>query len=221
GEGEKFNIHLYRDKSEYVVALVKQVPQIAMSNGYYDHQARVASFYENGPNADPRTMFHEGTHQLFYESTRRQRLVGEQAHYWAIEGIACYMESFIDDGRTMSAGSPDYVRFSNARARWLDQQFFVPLSELDARGRIAFQTSPDVREVYSQSSGLAHFFMHAGDGVLRPALTLHLADLYDPLRRPAQVRPLDRITGLPWPKLGELYKEYLKQQDAQQTTAGD
>ncbi|MFH5805419.1 hypothetical protein [Alienimonas sp. DA493] len=213
GKDGKYHVHLYRDKAEYVLALQKQVPQIAMTNGYYDHVARVGSFYENGPGADPRTVFHEATHQLFYECTPRFRLVGEDAHYWAVEGIGCYMESFRDDGVTMTAGSPRYVRFVNARARWIDQNFFVPLGEFDARGRVAFQTAPEIHKCYSQASGLTHFFLHAGGGALRPALTLHLEDLYNPAVRPEQVRSLDRLTGLSWDELGGHYKQYLVQQD--------
>ncbi|QDT17585.1 hypothetical protein [Alienimonas californiensis] len=211
GAGGKYHVHLYRERAEYNLALIKQVPQIEMTNGFYDHRSRIASFYENGPNADPRTLFHEATHQLFYECTPQFRLVGEDAHYWAVEGIGCYMESFRDDGVTMTAGSPRYVRFVNARARWIDQQFFVPLAEFDARGRVAFQTAPDIHKCYSQASGLTHFFLHAGGGALRPALTLHLEDLYNPTVRPEQVRSLDRLTGLTWEALGEHYKQYLVQ----------
>ncbi|NNJ25566.1 hypothetical protein [Alienimonas chondri] len=209
GADGAYNVHLYREKGEYVLALKDETPQIEVTNGFYDHRTRIASFYENGPGADPRTVFHEGTHQLFYECTPRFRLVGENAHYWAVEGIGCYMESFRDDGQTMSAGSPRYIRFSNARKRWIDEQFFVPLNEFDARGRVAFQTSPDIYKVYSQASGLTHFFMHAGGGALRPALTAHLSDLYHPAVRPTQVRSLDALTGVSWTNLGEFYKDYL------------
>jgi len=209
----KFHVHLYRTKAEYVLALQAQTPQIEVTNGYYDNRSRIASFYENGPGADPRTLFHEATHQLFYECTARDRMVGETGHYWAVEGIGCYMESFRDDGATMSAGSPRYARFVNARDVLLEEKFLVPLAEFDARGRQAFQTAPELFNCYSQASGLTHFFMHAGDGALRPALTVHLAELYHPAVRPNQIRPLDRLTGVPWTKLEELYRGYLTLQD--------
>ena len=211
--GGKYHVHLYRDKAEYVLALQADTPHIALSNGYYDPRTRVASFFEKGENADPRALFHEATHQLFYESTPRDRYVGEEAHYWVTEGIGCYMESFRDDGVTMTSGSPRYQRFSDARARWIDQGFLVPLAEFASRGRVAFQTAPEVHGCYSQASGLTHFFMHAGAGTLRPALRIHLADLYDPTVPPERVRTLDRLCGLPWPALEEHYKEYLVQQD--------
>ncbi len=216
GADGKYDVHLYRNKTQYVDALKADTPYIALSNGYHDPRTRVASFfdYEDGQPSDRRTLFHEATHQIFYESTARDWLVGESAHYWAAEGIGCYMESFRDDGVTMTAGSPRYQRFSDARARWIDQDFLVPLGEFAARGRVAFQTAPEVRGCYSQASGLTHFFMHAGDGALRPALKVHLSDLYHPGVAPERIRTLDRMCGLPWSKLEEHYKEYLARQDA-------
>ena len=209
GAGGKFNVWLYRERAEYLLALQARHPQIARSNGFYDSADRVAYFYENGPWADPVTVYHEGTHQLFYECTPRDRFVAEHAHHWAMEGIGCYMESFRDDGTTMTAGSPRYVRFVNARRRWVEFGFFVPLAEFDGRGRVRFQADPDLSKCYSQASGLTHFLMHAAGGVYRPAFTEHLSDLYHPLIRPAQVRSVERLTGVPWEELGERYKAYV------------
>ena len=211
GAGGKYNVHLYRDKAEYVLALRAKIPQIAITNGLYFNGDRVAYFFERGEGASPVAVLHEATHQLFYECTPRQRYVAEDAHFWALEGIGCYMESFRDDGLTMTAGSPRYQRFYNAKRRIESERlyFFVPLAEFDDRGRARFQTDPDLSKCYSQASGLTHFFMHAAGGAYRAALSEHLSDLYHPLIRPANVRSLDRLTGVPWGELGERYRAYI------------
>ena len=208
GRDGKFEVHLFRTKDEYVAELRKKIPQIAVTNGLYFTGDRVAYFYKIGPHADPRTMFHEATHQLFYECTPRDRMVCEQAHFWVMEGIGCYMESFRDDGRTMTAGG-DYVRFRNARTRLVRDKFFIPLDDFDARGRVRFQSDPLLSRCYSQASGLTHFFMHAEGGALRPRFTDHLQALYHPLVRQGRVAGLDRFLARPWPQLEREYARYI------------
>ena len=209
GADGNYHVHLYRDKAEYVLALQADVPQIEVSNGFYYNGYRVAYFYEIGQGAAPETVFHEATHQLFYECAPRQRYVAEEEHFWAVEGIGCYMESFRDDGETMTAGRPRYQRFRNAKRRWVEDGFYVPLAEFDARSRISFQTDPEVSKCYSQASGLTHFLMHAGDGALRPAFVAHLTELYHPQVRPRDVRSVATLAGVPWEDLGAAYQRYI------------
>ena len=207
--GGRYEVHLFRTKDEYVAALRSKIPQIAITNGLYFTGDRVAYFYKVGPHASPRTVFHEATHQLFYECTPKDRMVCEDAHFWVMEGVGCYMESFRDDGVTMTAGDPGYVRFRNARTRLVRDDFLVPLDEFDSRGRERFQADPLLSRCYSQASGLTHFFMHAEGGALRSALAGHLRALYHPFVRPGQVLGLDRVTGRRWDVLEKQYAAYV------------
>ena len=156
-------------------------------------------------------MFHEATHQLCYECTPKDRMVCEAAHFWVMEGLGCYMESFRDDGLTMTAGDPGYKRFVNAQIRLVRDRDYEPLAELDELGRERFQTVPlpRLKRRYSQISGLTHFFMHAEGGALRPALSAHLQALYHPLVRPGQVAGLNRVLGRAWETLDEQYAAYI------------
>lgn len=215
-----YEVHFFREKKEYVDALVSRIPQIAMTNGLYQLTDRTSYFYFDPEANLDATLFHEATHQLMYESHLRARDVGELAHFWIIEGIACYMESFRveedPEGELIyDVGDPRFVRFYWARYRLLEEDYYSPLSTFSRLGMVPFQTGSqqELQRRYSQASGLSHFFMHYDDGKYRNALMLHMAQLYhsDPrVQRAAQ--GLDVLTGVPYPTLDRQYREYLQEQ---------
>lgn len=205
-------VHYYRAKDEYISRLIGRIPQIAITNGLYYTTDRTSYFYHDPDEVSEATLFHEATHQLLYETTSRDRAVAQQAHFWVIEGIACYMESFRREEGTVSLGDPDYSRFQAARYRYLVDDYYVPLAEFDSMGMQAFQTSRDIARNYSQAAGLSHFFMHYDNGRYRDALVEHLAQHYRlRSRRQTLVEPLDLLTGTSMDELDREYGAYLKQ----------
>ncbi len=219
-----YEVHFYRDKSEYVNKLQKRIPQIAMTNGLYQLEDRISYFYFDAENNNDAALFHEATHQLMYESHLRQREVGRQAHFWIIEGIACYMESF----KILSTaeiryevGDPRFVRFYWARHRLLEEDYQPSLALFSRMGMLAFQTGSreELQRRYSQASGLSHFFMHYDDGKYRDAFMLHLAQLYHSNPRIQNAaQGLDELTKVPYSTLDQQYREYLQEQ---QIAVGD
>ncbi|RMG39166.1 MAG: DUF1570 domain-containing protein [Planctomycetota bacterium] len=205
-------VYLFRSRQEYIDRLKARVPQIAISNGLYMSEDRRSYFFFRQDADLPleTTLFHEATHQLLYECDRRPRPIAEDAHFWVIEGIACYMESFRPAAREPVFGDPQYIRFRAARYRLEREGYYLPLAELDRLGRRAFHEHPNIRENYSQASGLVHYFMHYDGGRFRDALIAHLIDLYhqDP-RRPRRVRGLDELTGVSFAEHDRLYKAYI------------
>jgi len=200
-------VHFYRSRQEYIDRLVKKVPQIAITNGLYLQTDRVAYFFHNpDPEANSdATVFHEATHQLFYESQPRQRGIAVQGDFWIVEGIACYMESFVrhQDGST-SIGDPNYIRFQAARYRLLKENYYVPLGNFRQIGMRDFQNHPEIRKNYSQASGLSQFLMDFDNGIYRDALVTHLTDLYN-TRRVVPPRSLARIIGTSFDELDAQY----------------
>lgn len=211
-----YHVSYFRTRDEYIKKLKSQVPQIEVTNGLYLTSDRVAYFYHD-PNADNQaTLFHEATHQLFYEWHPKARAIAEKDHFWIIEGIACYMESFRRDVHGMSLGDPAYVRFADARHNLLRENYYIPLREFAGRGMREFQHDPQLPKSYSQASGLAHFFMHSEDGRYREALVAHLSQLYsvkDQQRQEAQ--GLDELTGVPAAELDQAYAEYCRETERQ------
>lgn len=205
-------MHYYRTRKEYLQRLQKEIPQIGLTHGIYLFGDRISHFYHR-PDAegDLGTLYHEATHQLFYETStsKKSREVGEKNHFWAIEGIACYMESFEKKDDVLRAGNPNHIRCQNARYRLLKSNYYVPLETFAAMGRQAFQTSQNISKNYSQASGLSHFFMHAKDRKYRDAFINQMAQLYSfSTRTRNNAQTLEELTGVSYPELDRQYKEY-------------
>ena len=204
-------VHYYRDRDEYNRRLIKKIPQIAITNGLYYTADRTCYFYHDPDRSNERTLFHEATHQLFYESSSKQRPIAVNSDFWIVEGIACYMESFNRGPGRLSLGDPRYVRFRAARHRYLADGYYVPLQKLVLMGMEEFQSDPNISKNYSQASGLAHFFMHYDDGRYRDALIQHLSDIYSPdERRSARPRSLAELTRTEWRELDRQYGQYVR-----------
>ena len=210
---EPYEIHYYRTRDEYNRRLVKKIPQIAITNGLYFTTDRTCYFYHDDAESNERTLFHESTHQLFYESSLRERPIGFDANFWIVEGIACYMESFSRTPGRLTLGDPRYIRFHAARHRYLVDKYYVPLGRFASMGMRAFQMKERsiLAKNYSQASGLAHFFMHYDNGQYRDALIQHLSQLYHPEERTfGRTESLADLTATGFPDLDRQYGQYLK-----------
>jgi hypothetical protein len=163
-------------------------------------------------------LFHEATHQLFFESHLANRTICENHHFWIIEGIACYMESFQRKDGSFSLGDPNHIRFRGARHNLLQEKYYVPMREFSGYGMQDFQNvpKPDLIKNYTQASGLARFFMNYDKGRYREALVKHLAQLYsnDKTTR-EQAQGLDELTGVDFGELDRQYAEDARDVEAQ------
>lgn len=203
-------VHYYRTQQEYVARLRNEIPQIAMTNGLYYMPDRTTYFFHN-PESEGGldTLYHEATHQFFFENTSRDRRIAEDGHFWIVEGIACYMESFRSRDGLIEVGDPHHIRFQAARYRLLHDRYYVRLKDFVRLGREEFQTHPSIKTIYSQASGMAHFFMHYDGGSYRDALIAHLQQLYRP-RPPAVIADLSSLTGVAYDQLDREYILYIK-----------
>ncbi|MGC1273739.1 MAG: DUF1570 domain-containing protein [Planctomycetaceae bacterium] len=212
-EAKPYEVHYFATRDEYNKRLVAKIPTIAVTNGLYYTEDRVAYFFHDEKLTLDDTLYHEATHQYMYESRPRDRLVATQAHFWVIEGIACYMESFKPGEEALSLGNPNHARIDAARYRYLTEGVYTPLGQFASMGLTEFQTLPlnEMQRNYSQAAGLAHFFMHYDGGRYRDALIEHLAQLYNgagPTRRQAQ--NLAELTGVSYTELDRQYGEYMR-----------
>src|SRR5262249_24567500 len=80
----------FRDRDEYLRALVKDEPNIGVSTGYYLAAKRESYFYP-AEKDDHSNLYHEATHQLFNVIAHAVRDLGQNGNYWIVEGVACYM----------------------------------------------------------------------------------------------------------------------------------
>lgn len=205
-----FEIHFFRSRDEYIKRLVKNNPNIKITNGIYMPDDKVAYFFDDPNTETLATLYHEATHQILYELHPVRRLIADREHFWVIEGIACYMESFKRNEHGFSVGSAEYVRFKNAKYRLGVDNYYLPLNQFAAMGKLPFQTSRSISKNYSQASGLAHFFMHYEDGKYRDALIQHLSLLYVPRKVRVRIAGLDQLTKVSSKTLDRQYREYME-----------
>lgn len=203
-----FEVHFYRTHDEYMKKLQKDNPQLAITNGIYMPDHRIAYFYDNAETSTESTLYHEATHQILYQLHPQRRQIAEKQHFWIVEGLACYMESYRNRDNVITIGDPASIRFQAARYRLLQEKYYLPLSRLSEMGKLAFQSDTRISMNYSQSSGLVHFFMHYDEGRYRDALVQHVALLYRPTTRPVRIAGLDTLTGVPYEELDRQYQDF-------------
>jgi hypothetical protein len=207
-----YHVNYYRTRDEYVQRLEKKFPAIQKTNGIYLTGDLTAHFYYDPAGNQEATLFHEATHQLFFESHPMDRPIGQTANFWIIEGIACYMESFRRSADEFSVGDPRYIRFAGARMNYIDQNYYVPLQEFAGMGMQPFQAAPMLAKNYTQAAGLAQFFMQYDNGRYRDALVSHLAQLYsaNPRKRDG-AQGLDELTDVEYEELDRQYGDFMRQ----------
>ena len=207
----KHMVVLFRNREQYVHQLQRYERQIGMSTGYYSQQQETAFFFAGDESVRP-TWAHETTHQLFQEIRSNHDQVGRHANFWAVEGVAMYMESFKSCDGYCTTGGVDAERLQYARYRALNQHIYRPLAELVVLGRTDLQHDPDVRRLYSQCAGLGHFFLHAEHGRFYSPFVKYLRAIYD---QSADAHTLRAQTGLDYPALDRRYLEFLNVTDAE------
>ncbi|MFP6765024.1 MAG: DUF1570 domain-containing protein, partial [Planctomycetaceae bacterium] len=209
---QPYEVHFFRTHGEYMQRLKKENPQIAITNGIYMPDHKVSYFYDNRETNTESTLYHEATHQILYQLHPQKRPIAEREHFWIIEGIACYMESYRNQNGRISIGNPESIRFQAARYRLLHESYQIPLARLAEMGKLAFQNDSRIAMNYSQSSGLTHFFMHYQEDRYRDALIEHIRRLYQAGPQRGRVAGLDMLTETGYTTLDRQYREYLAQQ---------
>jgi len=211
---DKLDVIFFKNREEFIAALKQRQPGIEIANGLYMPSDRCAYFFfdENVNNTE--TMFHEVTHQILSESSSAHiNDLGKDANFWLVEGIACYMESaYIEDGKVL-VGDPTHERIHGAKHYLIQDNFYVPLSQLTAMGQQAFQGAKDIatlQRLYAQSTAMAHFFLHYEDGIYRDDFIQHMAAVYSPSANVRKQAPsIESLTGVPFPTLDQQYRSYV------------
>jgi len=205
----RHRVVLFANRDEYLAHLQRIEPQIELTLGYYHQASREAYFYADDP-ATLATCLHEATHQLFQESRPTVDGVGEQGSFWIVEGIALYMESLRRGAGYYTVGGVESPRLQFARYRALQEDFYLPLSQLVTLTRPQLQQDPRIRKLYSQSAGWAHFLMDADAGRYQPALIEYLRSVY--LGR-ARAESLPALAGIAAERLDQQYHTFLQVRD--------
>jgi hypothetical protein len=207
-----FRVIYHKSRDEYNEALVRRQPQIAITLGIYFDADRESHFFA-GKDQDPGTIAHEAVHQFFYESANKPaRQLATIANVWAVEGVACYFESLVErasegGGRVFSIGTPEAGRLPAARHRRVVDNYYVPLAELTALGMTDLQHRGDIARLYSQSAGLAAFFMDYQGGMYRKPFRTLLTHIYAGRDK---ADTLATVTGRSYAELDREYQSFME-----------
>lgn len=211
---DPYEVHYFDTRDLYIRRLKGKIPNIEITNGLYYTSDRVAYFFFDPERQNNDSLYHEATHQLFYESRRLRESVAIKGNFWIVEGIACYMESLKEDNGQLLLGDPRHQRLDNARYRYFQDRYFVPLRNFAAMGMQDFQSSRKLSMNYSQAAGLAHFFMHYDGGRYRDALIEHLSQIYSVDRRTRNApQSLAELTGVSFAELDRQYGRHLEEME--------
>ncbi|MBD3676559.1 MAG: DUF1570 domain-containing protein [Planctomycetaceae bacterium] len=207
-------VNYFSSRDGYINRLRDAGPLIGSTNGIYLNRHKTSYFYNRPENSEEEesTIYHEATHQILFESRSGAREVAQEMHFWVIEGFACYMESYRNQDGVVSIGDPNFIRFNNAMVRLVVDRYFVGLEQFTSLGQNEFQRQPELPKLYSQASGVVHFFIHAHDGAYRDDFGKFLAAIYSPqLRSERHVPTLNDLTGKSYRELDAEYVRYIAQ----------
>lgn len=214
GRARPHQVWYFKSRDGYNAALRREQPRIDITLGIYFDTHRRAYFFA-GEDHTRTTIYHEAAHQLFQEArprSARARLVGRANNVWIIEGIATYFETLAihDDpvrGRYYTLGGTDAGRLPTARARVLQENYYVPLADLVRLGKDDLQRRSDLTQLYSQLAGLTTFFLNAEGGRYRRALVDYLIAVYSSR---ADENTLSKLTGQSYAELDAAYRVFLE-----------
>ncbi|MDO4574690.1 MAG: hypothetical protein Q4D98_05690 [Planctomycetia bacterium] len=201
----KHKVFFFRSQTDYNRYLKPTNPNIEISLGLYSTNTHVAYFFA-GENYDPRTMFHEATHQLFQEIRKTDQAAGRLGNFWTIEGIAVTMETFREEDQYYAVGGFNDQRMLSARYRYNKTKFHLPLEQLAGMTTEQFQSFPKLGDLYSESAGWMNFFIFHEDGKYRDAIAQVLLDVYTGKNT---FDTIPRYTGRSYEKLEEEYREFI------------
>ena len=155
---KKFKVFLYKDRDEYIRKLKPISPGIEVSVGYYLFSEKTSFFYADKSSNDS-TWIHELTHQFMHETIPVSSKSRIQSSIWAVEGIAIYMESYVDFGTYSTLGGEDAERLHFCRHNFFRRGFFVPIDDLNEMSQQEFVQNENVTGLYSLSGAYCHFVL--------------------------------------------------------------
>lgn len=214
----RHKVTFFKNRAEYLEQLRKRENNIESSYGGYFPQDETIFIYFPAPNEGNHLdtlLVHEATHQLFQEcrpaSSNHQRrknrsLPGKRSNFWVLEAFSTYMETFRVDGDVYRVGGTNSLRFRRARERATEADGLLSLREFAGMSIEAFQRYPDLAMLYTQSAGLASFFLHYDQGRYRNAFIFYLYLVYEELD---SVNTLERLTKRTFEQMDEEFHRYM------------
>lgn len=198
-------------RAQYTDELRKLEPLIDITDGIYWQPTATIWFFADPASPPVITVRHEAFHQLFAESRadflKQKTEPGRRSGFWAVEAAAIYAESIAKTDFGWTIGGREAGRGPAAR-KLSENNEHVPLTDLVALGREAFQAHDRIADLYDQCGGLADFFMNAHGGRYREWFVEYLVRVYSGTADPDTLSRLCRRSLV---ELDAEYREYMQE----------
>ncbi len=202
-------------REQYIAELQKLEPRIVITDGIYWQPTATIWCFADPAGPPAATVRHECFHQLFAEArsdlNHLKAEPGRRCGFWAVEAAALYAESIEQAPFGWTLGGRDTARSRAARRLLLEEKFLLPLAELAAMGREAFQASDQIARLYDQSAGLADFFMNANGARYRESFVEYLVRVYSGTADPDTLARLCRRSSA---DLDAEYRDFMLEEPA-------
>ncbi len=171
---------LFRSREEYLKQLGINEARIDSSVGYYAPQESSSYFYVDGKDIPLATVAHELTHQILQEASvlRGSEPWETNSDFWVVEAIALHAESLWIGKNFATVGGWESPRLQVARYRSLRENFWIPWEELRKYSAQSWKEQPEISKSYTQSAGLAHYWLDHADPKAREAFFSYLVSVY-------------------------------------------
>ena len=202
-EQHQHQVIIFSNKKEYTFNLLHIDPFIDQTNGFYFAPMKTAYFF----SPESKVLFHEGTHQIFVERFFREKKPAFRNNFWAVEGIALFMETLQVEEECYKIGNILDNRLYAAKVYQFERNYNLPIRKLAAMSAAEIKANKEIVRIYSQSAALVHWLMFAEEGRYRNPLFELLRQTYLDTATPDT---LSELTGLSYEALDKIYVEFLK-----------
>ena len=160
------------------------------------------------------TLFHEGSHQLLFESgvATSSAFHNNAGNYWVFEGLGCYFETLVihEDG-SVGIGGLIGARNVEARKRLLKPGELTPLANFVGYDQNTFNSDSVIVRHYLQASAFATFLMHGAHERYRDGFLDYVKDACQGRLRRTSGRTLEARLETTYPDLQAELVAYLRQ----------
>lgn len=176
----ELNFVLFRSREEYLQHLGQNETRIDTSVGYYAPKDSISYFYIDPSGVPQATIIHELTHQILQEASliRGGTPWESPSDFWAVEAIALHAESLWIGPSFATFGGWESPRLQVARYRLLRDDFWIDWEELRQYSSTTWKEQKEISKSYTQSSGLAHFWLDHRQPEIRQAFISYLQSVY-------------------------------------------
>jgi hypothetical protein len=176
----ELNFVLFRSREEYLQHLGQNETRIDTSVGYYAPKDSISYFYIDPSGVPQATIIHELTHQILQEASliRGGTPWESPSDFWAVEAIALHAESLWIGTSLATVGGWESPRLQVARYRMLRDDFWIDWDELRQYSSTTWKEQKEISKSYTQSAGLAHFWLDHRQPENRQAFIAYLQSVY-------------------------------------------